>query len=606
MVIRAVRLDRRPDRSPEPALTDFAARADAFLDEYFALDPIAATAIGYHEHDGRWPDLSAAARPARLAFADRWMAELSAFADDDMTLDERVDRDLLIDELASIRFGETELREDAWSPMAWLYLIGDGLFRLITREFAPLAARLTSMDSRAEGLPRVLAAGREMLVGVDGRPVDRLHTETAIEQWSGLAEILEQAVALGEAAAESDAAVSAVLPRLRAAADEGRTALAAFEVHLRDVVLPATSGEGRLGAELFNAKLRHTMQDEAITTARIRDRAEREFHAVRQEMIRIAREIAPQWLGNGPVPDGDAELVSAVLDAIAVEHHRGDELLDFCRAELARIESFCRERDLIGLSDEPLEIHWTPVFLRAFGGAMLDWPGPLDRGQRANFLITPIAEDASPEEAESQLREDNDRMLRLLTIHEAVPGHYLQGVYANRCPSLPRAIFRSGVYAEGWAVYVTQVMVDAGYAADDPALLLTHWKFYLRSVINALIDIGIHTADMTRDEAIALMVDGGFQEASAARSKYDRARLSSTQLSTYFVGSLAFWDLELDVRRRRAIEATGDLRRADAVAEPRVVGALGDTPGFAYREHLEACLAHGAPPMPLLRRLVLD
>jgi uncharacterized protein (DUF885 family) len=194
-------------------------------------------------------------------------------------------------------------------------------------------------------------------------------------------------------------------------------------------------------------------------------------------------------------------------------------------------------------------------------------------------------------------------MLRLLTIHEAVPGHYLQGVYANRCPSLPRAIFRSGVYAEGWAVYVTQVMIDAGFHADDPALLLTHWKFYLRSITNALIDIGIHTTATTRDEAIALMVEGGFQEESAARSKYDRARLSSTQLSTYFVGSLAFWDLELDVRRRRAAAVGPDA--ADSIREPRIVGGFGETPGFAYREHLETCLAHGAPPMPLLRRLVL-
>jgi hypothetical protein len=279
-------------------------------------------------------------------------------------------------------------------------------------------------------------------------------------------------------------------------------------------------------------------------------------------------------------------------------------LLDFCRAELGRIEDFCRERALIGLADDPLDIRWTPVFLRAFGGAMVDWPGPLDRGQKALFMVTPIAEDASAEEAESHLREDNDRMLRLLTIHEAVPGHYLQGVYANRCPSLPRAIFRSGVFAEGWAVYMTQVMIDAGFGADDPALLLTHWKFYLRSITNALIDIGIHTAGMTRDEAIALMVDGGFQEESVARSKFDRARLSSTQLSTYFVGSLAFWDLELDVRRRRAVGAEGP-EAASSIPEPRVVGGLGETPGFAYRDHLEACLAHGAPSMPLLRRLVL-
>ena len=141
-------------------------------------------------------------------------------------------------------------------------------------------------------------------------------------------------------------------------------------------------------------------------------------------------------------------------------------------------------------------------------------------------------------------------MLRLLTIHEAVPGHYLQGVYANRCPSLVRSIFWSGLFAEGWAVYVTQVMMDVGYGADDPALLLTHWKFYLRCITNAIIDARIHTAGMTEDEAVALMVDGGFQEEAEARAKYDRARLSSTQLSTYFAGSMEMWDIELEARRR--------------------------------------------------------
>jgi len=341
-----------------------------------------------------------------------------------------------------------------------------------------------------------------------------------------------------------------------------------------------------------------------MTPERIRAAAEREFDAVRREMIGIAREIAPRWLGEagGAIAEDDVACVRAVLDAIALEHPRSDELLDFCRAELDRIESFCRARDLIGLSDEPLELSWTPVFLRAFGGAMLSSPGPLDQGLKAMFHITPIDADTPPERVESQLREDNDRMLRLLTIHEAVPGHYLQGVYANRCPSMVRAIFWSGVFAEGWAVYATQVMVDAGYERDDPALLLTHWKFYLRSVTNALIDVAIHTAGMTEEEAVGLMVEGGFQEEAEARAKYDRARLSSTQLSTYFVGSLAFWDLEAEVRRRAAVAAGSS---ADAVPTPRVVGGYGPTPGFVYRRHLEACLEHGSPPMPILRRILL-
>jgi uncharacterized protein (DUF885 family) len=235
---------------------------------------------------------------------------------------------------------------------------------------------------------------------------------------------------------------------------------------------------------------------------------------------------------------------------------------------------------------------------------MLSSPGPLEPSEKAMFFITPSRADATPEQVESRLREDNDRMLRILTIHEAVPGHYLQGVYANRVPSLARAIFYSGVYAEGWAVYVTQVMMDAGFAADDPALMLCHWKYYLRCVINARIDVGIHTAGMTEDEAIDLMIDGGFQEEAEARAKWNRARLSSTQLSTYFVGSLAFWNLEREVRRRAAV-ASGDPRGADAVPEPRLVGGFGETPGFSYREHLEACMNHGGVPMPLLARLVL-
>ncbi len=586
-------------------MTEFAAHVDAFFAAYFAFDPISATGAGMHDHDDRWPDLSAAGGPDRLAFIDGWTDRLAAVTDGSLTLDEQVDRDVILGVLGAMRFGETELLEDAWSPMAWVYLIGEGFFGLIAREFAPLADRLTSLAARAERLPAVLDAARETLVGAPGRPVDRFHTEKALEQWPGLIGLVDEAIATGEAAAVADDAVAAILPRLRAARAVAADGLAAAEAHLRDMVLPASAGEGRLGPDLFATKMGHTMKDPAMTPDRIRSRAEGEYAAVRAEMIRIARDIAPTWLHGRAVPDDDAEVVRAVLDAIAVEHPEAHQLLDFCRAELAGIEAFCRDRDLIGLVAEPLEIGWTPVFMRAFGGAMLMSPGPLERGQKAIFSITPMPDDATDDAVESSLREDNDRMLRLLTIHEAVPGHYLQGVYANRSGSLARAIFWSGVYAEGWAVYATQVMVDAGYQAHDPALLLTHWKFYLRSVTNALIDVGIHTAGMTEDAAVSLMVEGGFQEEAEARAKFNRARLSSTQLSTYFVGSLAFWDLEHEVRRRAAA-ASGDPRGADAVAQPRVVGGYGQTPGFTYRAHLEFCLVHGAPPMPLLRRLLLD
>jgi uncharacterized protein (DUF885 family) len=582
-------------------MSHFTDRFDAFLAECFRLNPTFATDMGEHAHDACWPDLTAAGRAEQLAFIDRWLTELRS-----MTMlgaEEAIDRDLLIGELEAARFNETTLREDAWNPLEWVYLVGNGLFPLTARDFAPLADRLTSVAGRLEGVPAVLDAARETLVGHAGRPVGRFQTEAALRQVPGIGEQIDEAVAAAREAA-GDPAVALLTPRLLAAAAAARLAVAGFEAHLHDVVLPTSEGEGRLGRELFAAKMRHAMRSGTLTPERILAEADREFVAVRREMVRLARALWPTWGEGRPAPDEDGALVRGVLDAVAARHPKAEDLLDYCRAENARIEAFCKARDLITLADEPLEIQWTPIFLRASGGAMLTSPGPLDKGQKAFFAITPMPDDWSDEERESNLREDNDRMLRLLTIHEAVPGHYLQGVHANRCPSLVRSIFSSGLFAEGWAVYVTQVMMDAGYGADDPALLLTHWKFYLRSITNAIIDARIHCDGMTGEEAVALMVDGGFQEAAEAHAKFDRARLSSTQLSTYFAGSMEMWDIEREVRRRAAVEA-GDPRGAAAVPEPQVVGGFGETPGFVYRTHLESVLAHGGPPTSLLRRILL-
>ena len=583
----------------------------AFFEEFFRLDPISATAAGMHAHDGRWPDLSEAGRAEQLAAARRWTVTLEAIPEAELERDEAIDRRLLVMVLDEIEFGETELRQLAWDPLEWVYLLGSGIFPLIAREFAPLADRLVSVAGRLDGVAAVVDAAQTALIGTpDGRPVSRLHTETALTQLPGIGELIGDALAEAERAAPTNPAVAAIQARLIAAAAGANDALTRAEQFLRDEILPRASGEGRLGPELFAAKLRRTLRDDQLTPARVLERATREADAVRAEMVRLGREQWPAWCPDRPAPADDGALVRGVLDAIAGEHSAADELLDDCRAELARIEAFCRERDLIGLVDEPLDIRWTPLFLRAFGGAMLDSPGPLDKGQASFFAITPIPDDFTPEQAESYLREDNHRMLRVLTIHEAVPGHYLQGAYANRCPSLARAVFWSGLFAEGWAVYVTQVMIDAGYGADDPGLLLTHWKFYLRAALNTIIDVRIHAGEafggpMTEDEAVSLMVEGGFQEESEARNKYNRARLSSTQLSTYFVGSMAMWELERDVRRRLAV-ASGDPAGAGSVVERDIPGGFGPTPGFSQRRHLEEVLAHGTLAPSLLRELVLE
>jgi uncharacterized protein (DUF885 family) len=412
---------------------------------------------------------------------------------------------------------------------------------------------------------------------------------------SGITELIDEGAAEAAKQAGTEPGVAAAVA---AAAGPARDAVARFEQRIRDDILPRAEGEGRLGREMFAAKLRHTTASD-MAPEDLGARARRDYDLTRAEMLRLARLAWPQWLPNEQMPaDGD-ETIRRVLNAVAQVHQEPADLLPFSKAEVARIEEFCRANNVMRMADEPLTITWTPVFMRAYGRAFLSSPGPLDRGQLAYFWISPPEDDATPEAVESMMREDNDRMLRLLSIHEAIPGHYLQGAYANESKSLARAVFWSGMFAEGWAVYVTQVMMDLGYGDHEPALLLNHWKFYLRAITNALMDVAVHCDDMTQQQAMDMMVGGGFQEQDEATAKWLRARLTSTQLTTYYLGSMEMWDLEEQARRRAAIAAGAG---ADAVPPQNIAGGLGETPGFDYRAHLEAVIAHGAPPIKWVKQ----
>jgi len=556
----------------------FADTADRFFAGFFRHYPMHATEAGNHEHDDRWPDLTDAGRDERLAFLADAREGLEGLSADDLTRDEAIDRRVLLTQIDALRFDDEELDELRWNAVVYTYLLGGGLFSLLSREFAPLPDRLRSAAGRMETLPATLDAARANLTSGRGRAVSRFHVQKAIETMPGVAELSRTAA--GMAAELEDADLRA---RVERAAEGAAQAVDTYTAWLRDELLPAATGDFRLGRDLYERKFRHALKATA-TPDELEVRAAAAYDEVRAEMLRIARVLWPSLIGDEALPADTDALIRRVLDEIANEHPRADELLDFCRAETSRIEEFVRERDLIGLAEDPLDIIWTPPFLRAFGGAMLIPPGPLDRGQKSFFAITPAPNDWTPEQVESKLREDNSRSLRILTIHEAVPGHYLQLAWSNRCDSLPRAVFASGVFAEGWAVYVTQVMMDVGYGADDPALLLAHWKYFLRAVTNTLMDIRIHAREpgMTEEEAMDLMVNGGFQERSEASEKWNRARLSSTQLCEYFLGSAEMTDLEHEARRRA--EANGD--------------------EFVWRPFLESVLSHGTPPTPVIRDIL--
>jgi uncharacterized protein (DUF885 family) len=575
-----------PDNRPLPR-SAFDFTLHRLLDDLFAAQPVMATQVGFHAHDDRWPDMSESGRTARLATLRHHRARFEALDAEELSRDERIDRGIVLGAIDEMEFSEGELREPAWDPLTYVYVGGSGFFSLLAREFAPWAHRGSAFLGRVSGLPTLLAQAQDALTGLPDRAVSLLHTDAALNQLSGVGELIAQGRAEAERRA-SDGDEPALASLIASAEQDARAALDRFGAFLRDEVRPRASGEGRLGERLYSAKLRHTLGSD-LTPAQIRQRAQAEYDRVRSEMVALAHELWPQLNPDRPPPDAasavsqaaaDDGLVRGVLDQIARQHRRPDELLGYCQAEVGRIEEFCRRNEVISLADEPLEVTWTPLFMRAYGRAFLDSPGPLDRGQRSYFWITPPDEAAGTDAVEGYLREQNDRMLSLLSIHEGVPGHYLQLTRANECPSLARAVFASGTFIEGWAVYVTQVMIDLGFGADDRALRMSHLKYYLRAVTNALMDVAIHAGDMTEQQAMELMVGGGFQEPDEARAKWLRARLTATQLSTYFVGSAELWELEAEARRQG-----GD--------------------GFDYRSYLESVIGHGSPPIRWLRAILL-
>lgn len=585
-----------PDNRPSPR-TAFDHALRALLDDLFATQPTWATQVGFHAFDHRWPDMTEAGRQARLAIIARHRAALQALDEGALSADERIDRSIVLEALDAMEFEETELREAAWDALGLVRIAGGGLFSLLARDFAPWQHRGSAFIGRLRGLPEYLTAAAAGLTGLDGRPVSALHVQVALAQLDGVTELINQGLAEADLRATEDGHTE-IAREMYGSEGAARGAVEQFRRVLNDEVLEKAQGEGRLGPELFAQKLHHTLASD-IAPARLLARARRDYDLVRAEMLRLARDAWNDWCPGQAAPESSDDAVRRVLDAIAHEHPQPDELIDVNRAEIALIERFCREQNVIGLPDEPLQITWTPVFMRAYGRAFLQSPGPLDKGLPSYFWITPPDADLGPAAVESYLREDNNRMNVLMAIHEGVPGHYLQGAYANQSPSLARAVFASGTFAEGWAVYVTQVLMDLGYRDNEPALMLTHWKFYLRAVTNAIMDVAIHTEGMTEEQAIELMVGGGFQEQDEARAKWVRARLTSTQLSTYYVGSLEMWDLEVEARRRAAVASGAS---PESVPEQHIAGGMGDTPGFDYRAHLEAVIAHGTPPIKWVAR----
>ncbi len=543
-----------------------------YLDGLFAREPMTATRLGDHRFDDRLDDLSPQARAATLDFKRKFLAELPGkVAADKLSRDGQIDFEIFRGNLEREIWLAENFRPFEDDPRVYGDYISESVYLLLTQSSLPRAENLAHALARMAKIPATIATARRTIAN----PA-KVKVETAIRQTEG---------SIGFYSAEVFQ-LSGEKPEQGELADRARPIVAALKEHLaflKGEVLPRSSENWRIGREKFVKKLEFEL-DAGIPADTVLADAEREADRVETEMAVIARQLWGTLFPGTVIPledaEGRRELVRRVLAKLGEEHAPADRLVIEAKEDAARIKDFIRAAKILPLPEpDQCRIVEMPEFMRGNSVAYLNPAPPLDVRGSSEYAISPPPAGWSKELAESMLREYNRSMLQILTIHEAYPGHYVQLEYSNRCPSPIRKVLSSGTFAEGWAVYTEQMMLDQGYGKGELSLRLHQLKFYLRAVVNAILDHKLHVSGMTDQEAMDLMVKRAFQTEGEAAAKLIRAKQSSCQLSTYFVGRMAFH------RLRQAVQKEQGAR-------------------FDLSRYHQAALAHGTIPVKYLPELV--
>jgi uncharacterized protein (DUF885 family) len=557
----------RADESEDDRLKAF---FKAHLESEFAERPLEATRLGDHRFDHKLDDVSAKARANWTKRYRDTLANLPRKVDfKKLSRPAQIDYEILQHHLTRELWLAENSRPFEEDPRIYNDYLTDSVYLLLTQSTLPKSDNIKNAVARMRQIPRIIAAAKANL----GKP-PKIHAETAIRQNKGTISFYESGIY--ELAAENPA-----LSDLKPTAARILPALRDYQTFLEKTILPRANGEWRIGKEKFARKLVLEL-NAGLTAPQVLEAAEKEFLRVERELYVIARQLWSRTHPGKPLPpddpDGRRETIARVLQELNKDHGKAEELVRDARVTAERIKAFITKKDILRLpKPDRCRIEEMPEFRRGFSVAYLDPAPALDPKASSYYAISPPPLHWDNRKKESLLEEYNRHMLQVLTIHEAYPGHYVQLEYSNRHPSLIRRVLQSGVFAEGWAVYTEQMMLDQGYG--DLALRLNQLKFYFRAVGNALLDHRMHCTKMTDQEALAFLTKQAFQSEGEALGKIDRAKLSSCQLSTYFVGRTAFYNLRQKIQRE--------------------MGAK-----FDLGRYHEAVLDHGTLPVKYLPELV--
>jgi len=501
----------------------FAVYENSFLEGLWKLNPDWATTVGYHKYDSLLVIPNDQSRDKMVNFAKVQLDSLSRFEVNSLSDANRIDYHLMQNEMEKIQWQIRQLKSYQWNPASYNII---GTFAYILNEhYAPLTKRLRHFYEKMANVPAYYKEAEKQIKD----PVTEL-TDLAIGQHMGGVSVIEKD--FGDSLKKTNipqAEQAQMLERARTTAE----AIKAFTTWLRSLKNDHPRSF-RLGKQLYDEKFKYDIQSE-FTAQQIFNAAVERKKFVHWEMAKISKKLWPRYFGTKPMPADSLDLIAKVIDTISSQHVAPAEFQSAIENILPKLTAFVKAKDLFTLDPtKPLVVRKEPGYMAGVAGASMSSPGPYDKNGNSYFNVGSLA-GWKAQKAESYLREYNKYTLQILCIHEAIPGHYVQLVYANKSPSLIKSVFGNGAMIEGWAVYSEELMLDNGYN-DEPEMKLMWYKWHLRSVCNAILDYSVHAENMSRQDALKFLTREAFQQEAEADGKWKRVSVTSVQLDSYYTG----------------------------------------------------------------------
>ncbi len=580
----------------DEANADFEKYKVHFIEDLWKQYPGWATSAGFHKYDSLLVVPDDHFRETEIEFVKSHLNKLTDFPVNILEANNRIDYYMMRDQLSAIRWSINEFKEFEWNPAS--YNVAGSFDAVLNGHYEDLELRLLSIGSKLKNVQAYYDVAKSnltpYLLQLIADPINdttkraepklkpnRLLVERAILQNHGALFLIDSSLidSINKSSLDQVKKVQLIADAHLAAKSIGDF-INWMEVEMLSQIDSLERVDYRLDKNLYKAKFKHDLQAQAEPVKIYWD-AIKDKKSVHIEMKLLADEIWEEYFPSESIPDDSLQEINLLIEKLSINHVHRDSLVTSIRNQIADLEKFVTDKNLLYLDPEkPLLVRETPVWMQGPAGASISSPGPYDANAETFYNVTPLT-NYSNESAESYLREYNNYTMQILNIHEAVPGHYTQGIYANKSNSMIKAILGNGAMVEGWAVYVERMMMENGYGNNSPEMWLMYYKWHLREICNTIIDYGVHVEGWTQEKVMDILVNEAFQEQAEAAMKWNRVSETQVQLCSYYTGYKEIYNLREEMKNK-----------------------LGEK--FNLKSFHEKFLSYGSAPVKYIRMLMLE